>query len=115
MSISNTDSCGSPLRNDADSIPSPVTAPPSVIVFSCGTTSGDNPYGSVAATRSSYVHMPATSAGRAPGPAAPDGGPDRAGPGAAGPRARRPPPAPGAGGAAPGRGARRAPRSRPGG
>ena len=67
MSISNTDSCGSPLRNDADSIPSPVTAPPSVIVFSCGTTSGDNPYGSVAATRSSYVHMPATSAVRARG------------------------------------------------
>ena len=67
MSISNTDSCGSPLRNDADSMPNPVTAPPRVIVFSCGTTSGDNPWGSVAATRSSYVHMPATSAVRASG------------------------------------------------
>ena len=53
MSISSTDSCGRPLRNDADSMPSPVTAPPSVMVFSCGTTSGDSPYGSVAATRSS--------------------------------------------------------------
>ena len=52
MSISSTDSWGNPLRNDVDSIPSPVTAPPRVMVFSCGTTSGANPYGSVAATRS---------------------------------------------------------------
>ena len=42
MSISSTDSCGRPLRNEVDSMPSPVTAPPSVIVFSCGTTSGAN-------------------------------------------------------------------------
>ncbi len=28
---------------DADSIPRPVTAPPRVMVFSCGTTSGDRP------------------------------------------------------------------------
>jgi len=40
------------LRNDADSIPRPDTAPPTVIVFNCGTTSGANPYGRVAATRS---------------------------------------------------------------
>ncbi len=53
MSISRTDSWGSPLRNDVDSMPSPVTAPPRVMVLSCGTTSGDSPYGSVAATRSS--------------------------------------------------------------
>ncbi|SIK95410.1 Uncharacterised protein [Mycobacteroides abscessus subsp. abscessus] len=43
-------------------MPSPVTAPPSVIVLSCGTTSGESPWARVAATRSSYVHMPATSA-----------------------------------------------------
>jgi hypothetical protein len=65
--MSSTDSCGRPLRNDVDSMPSPVTAPPSVIVFSCGTTSGANARGSVAATRSSYVHIPATSAVRASG------------------------------------------------
>ncbi len=45
MSISSTDSCGRPLRNDADSMPSPVTAPPRVIVLSCGTTSGAQPVG----------------------------------------------------------------------
>ena len=45
-------------------MPSPVTAPPSVIVFSCGTTIGVSPCGRVAATRSSYVHMPWTSAVR---------------------------------------------------
>ncbi len=65
MSISSTDSCGSPARNDEDSIPRPVTAPPSVIVLSCGTTIGVSPCGRVAATRSSYVHMPWTSAVRA--------------------------------------------------
>ena len=48
-------------------MPSPVTAPPRVMVFNCGTTNGDNPKGRVAATRSSYVHMPATSAVRASG------------------------------------------------
>ena len=63
-SISSTDSCGRPLRNDVDSMPSPVTAPPSVIVRSWGTTSGISPCGSVASTRSSYVHMPWTSAVR---------------------------------------------------
>ena len=31
-------------------MPSPATAPPSVIVFSCGTTSGISPCGSVAST-----------------------------------------------------------------
>ena len=59
-----TDSCGSPLRNDEDSMPSPVTAPPRVIVLSCGTTSGISPYGRVASTRCSYVVMPSTSAQR---------------------------------------------------
>jgi len=29
-----------PLRSEVDSMPSPVTAPPRVIVLSCGTTSG---------------------------------------------------------------------------
>ena len=43
MSISSTDSCGSPLRNDVDSMPRPVTAPPRVIVLSCGTTYGIKP------------------------------------------------------------------------
>ena len=38
ISISRTDSCGSPCRNDVDSMPSPATAPPRVIVLSCGTT-----------------------------------------------------------------------------
>ena len=52
-SISSTDSCGSPLRKLVDSMPSPVTAPPRVIVRSCGTTSGISPCGSVASTRSS--------------------------------------------------------------
>ena len=36
-----------------ESVPSPVTAPPRVIVRSCGTTSGIRPCGSVASTRSS--------------------------------------------------------------
>ncbi len=40
ISISSTDSCGMPLRSEVDSMPSPVTAPPRVIVLSCGTTSG---------------------------------------------------------------------------
>ena len=53
MSISSTDSCGSPLRKLVDSMPSPDTAPPSVIVRSCGTTYGIRPWGSVASTRSS--------------------------------------------------------------
>ena len=67
MSSSSTDSCGKPARNDDDSIPSPVTAPPSVIVRNWGTTIGINPCGRVAATRSSYVHMPWTSAVRPTG------------------------------------------------
>lgn len=45
-----------------DSMPSPVTAPPSVMVLSCGTTYGMSPCGSVASTRCSYVVMPWTSA-----------------------------------------------------
>ena len=52
-SISSTDSCGSPLRNDVDSMPRPVTAPPRVIVRSWGTTIGISPWGRVASTRSS--------------------------------------------------------------
>ena len=48
-----TDSCGSPLRKDDDSMPRPVTAPPRVMVFSCGTTSGISPWASVASTRCS--------------------------------------------------------------
>ena len=39
-------------------MPSPATAPPSVMVLSCGTTSGIRPCGRVASTRSSYVVMP---------------------------------------------------------
>ncbi len=50
MSSSSTASCGRPSRNELDSMPSPVTAPPRVIVFSWGTTVGISPYGSVAAT-----------------------------------------------------------------
>ena len=53
ISISSADSCGSPFRYDEDSMPSPVTAPPRVMVFSCGTTSGISPWGSVASTRAS--------------------------------------------------------------
>ena len=53
MSISSTDSCGIPLRNEVASMPIPVTAPPSVIVRSCGTTYGIIPYAKVASTRSS--------------------------------------------------------------
>ena len=64
-SISSTDSCGVPLRKLELSIPRPVTAPPKVIVLSCGTTSGINPCGRVASTKSSYVVMPSTSAVRA--------------------------------------------------
>ena len=52
-SSSRTDSWGQPLRNEVDSIPMPLTAPPSVIVLSSGTTSGISPYDSVALTRSS--------------------------------------------------------------
>ena len=66
-SISRTASCGSPSRNELDSMPSPVTAPPRVMVFSCGTTVGISPCGSVASTRCSYVVMPCTSAVRASG------------------------------------------------
>jgi hypothetical protein len=48
-----TDSWGMPERNDELSMPSPVTAPPMVIVLSSGTTSGISPWGSVASTRCS--------------------------------------------------------------
>ena len=65
MSRSSTDSWGSPARQDDASMPRPVTAPPRVMVLSWGTTSGINPYGNVAATRSSYVVMPPTLAVRA--------------------------------------------------
>ncbi len=53
ISISSTDSCGMPLRSELDSMPRPVTAPPMVIVLSCGTTSGMSPCGKVAPARSS--------------------------------------------------------------
>jgi hypothetical protein len=53
MSISTTDSWGSPCRKLVDSMPRPLTAPPSVIVRSCGTTYGMRPSGRVASTRSS--------------------------------------------------------------
>ena len=43
-------------------MPPPVIAPPTVMVLSCGTTSGASPYGRVAATRSSKVVIPPTSA-----------------------------------------------------
>ena len=46
-------------------MPSPVTAPPSVIVLSCGTTSGMTPRARVAAASVSYVVMPWTWAVRA--------------------------------------------------
>lgn len=62
--MSSTDSCGDPLRQLALSMPSPVTAPPRVMVRSCGTHSGTRPWGRVAATRSSYVVIPSTSAVR---------------------------------------------------
>ena len=62
-----TDSCGRPLRSEVDSMPRPVTAPPRVIVLSCGTTNGIRPCGRVASTRSSYVVMPPTTAARAAG------------------------------------------------
>ena len=48
-------------------MPRPVTAPPSVMVFSSGTTSGIRPCGRVASHRSSYVVMPPTTAVRAAG------------------------------------------------
>ncbi len=48
-------------------MPRPETAPPSVIVFSWGTTSGISPCRSVASTRSSYVVIPPTIAVRATG------------------------------------------------
>ena len=51
--ISSTDSCGMPLRSEVDSMPRPLTAPPRVIVLSCGTTIGMRPCRSVAAVRSS--------------------------------------------------------------
>ncbi len=62
--MSSTDSCGDPLRQLPLSMPSPVTAPPRVMVRSCGTQSGTRPCGRVAATRSSYVVIPRTSAVR---------------------------------------------------
>ena len=67
ISASSTDSCGSPDRNEDASMPRPVTAPPRVIVRSCGTTRGMRPCGSVAATRFSYVVIPWTRAVRLTG------------------------------------------------
>ena len=50
MSIERTDSCGSPFRKLLASIPRPVTAPPTVMVRNCGTTSGMTPAARVAST-----------------------------------------------------------------
>jgi hypothetical protein len=49
-SISSTVSCTRPWRCEEDSMPTPATAPPSVIVFSCGTTAGMTPCGRQAST-----------------------------------------------------------------
>jgi hypothetical protein len=58
ISISVTDSCVIPLRSEVDSTTSPETAPPMVIVLSCGTTIGISPWRRVASARCSYVTMP---------------------------------------------------------
>src|SRR5262245_28916502 len=54
-------SCTSPWRCDEDSMPTPATAPPRVMVFSCGTTVGITPCARQARLRSSYGVMPSAS------------------------------------------------------
>src|SRR5215467_4668891 len=56
-----TVSCTSPKRNDVASMPTPASAPPSVIDFNCGTTCGMSPCASVASERASNVVMPSAS------------------------------------------------------
>src|SRR3954469_17761417 len=60
-SISSAPSCTSPWRCEEDSMPTPASAPPSVIVFSCGTTAGITPCGRHASTSASYGIMPSHS------------------------------------------------------
>ena len=41
--MASTVSCTRPYLNEDDSMPNPLTAPPSVMVFSWGTTAGSKP------------------------------------------------------------------------
>ena len=43
ISMDSTVSCTRPYLKEDDSMPSPLTAPPSVMVFNCGTTAGSRP------------------------------------------------------------------------
>src|SRR6185436_8309205 len=54
-------SCTRPWRCDDDSMPTPATAPPSVMVLSCGTTAGITPRARHALVRSSYGIIPSAS------------------------------------------------------
>src|SRR5215213_6837798 len=49
-------------------MPTPATAPPSVMVLSCGTTAGIAPFSRQARVRSSYVVMPSASTKPSPTP-----------------------------------------------
>src|SRR4051812_1624437 len=60
-SISSAPSCTRPWRCEEDSIPTPASAPPSVMVLSCGTTAGMTPRARQASTSASYVTMPSAS------------------------------------------------------
>src|SRR3989442_419534 len=60
-SISSMLSCTRPWRCEEDSMPTPATAPPRVMVFSCGTTAGITPCARHSATSASYVTMPSAS------------------------------------------------------
>src|SRR6266851_239486 len=60
-SISSTVSCTRPWRCEEDSMPTPATAPPRVMVLSCGTTAGITPCARHSATSASYVTMPSAS------------------------------------------------------
>src|SRR5688572_27209916 len=54
-------SCTRPWRCDDDSIPTPATAPPRVMVLSCGTTAGITPCARQALVRTSYGIIPSAS------------------------------------------------------
>src|SRR6267143_399289 len=54
-------SCTRPWRCEEESMPTPATAPPRVMVFSCGTTAGITPCARQSATSASYVTMPSAS------------------------------------------------------
>src|SRR5215470_15834711 len=56
-----TVSCTRPKRNEVASMPTPASAPPSVIDFNCGTTCGIRPCASVASARSAKLVMPSAS------------------------------------------------------